>query len=150
MCARLPACYPPTANTCRGSVSVCVWWILVSGATAKPLRCRRTCPVWSGHFVDVPDGRWYVGPDNGWLVQVIRRAQSVEAFRILWRPEHLSCSFHGRDLFAPVAAMLACGEPPEFEMLELSQLVMPAWPDDLAEVVYVDHFGNLFRQGLGE
>jgi len=55
------------------------------------------------------DGRWYVGPDNGLLSQVVRRASSVTAFEITWRPEGLSASFHGRDLFAPVCAMLAGG-----------------------------------------
>ena len=56
------------------------------------------------------DGRWYVGPDNGLFAIVARRAESLEAWRITWRPAGLSASFHGRDLFAPVAARLARGE----------------------------------------
>ena len=57
-------------------------------------------------------GRWYVGPDNGLLAMVARRAQATgapQAWEITWRPERLSASFHGRDLFAPVAAELARG-----------------------------------------
>ena len=53
------------------------------------------------------DGRWFVGPGNGLFEIVMRRAQSAEAWEIAWEPEHLSASFHGRDLFAPVAAMIA-------------------------------------------
>src|SRR5262245_30636537 len=56
------------------------------------------------------DGRWFVGPGNGLFEIVMRRAQSAEAWEIAWQPEHLSASFHGRDLFAPVAAMIAKGE----------------------------------------
>src|SRR5260370_1409515 len=58
------------------------------------------------------DGRWYVGPGNGLFELVERRATRARSFEIEWRPENLSPSFHGRDLFAPVAAMLARGEPP--------------------------------------
>ena len=58
------------------------------------------------------DGRWYVGPGNGLFELVQRRATSTRTWDIDWKPERLSASFHGRDLFAPVAAMLARGEPP--------------------------------------
>jgi len=58
------------------------------------------------------DGQWYVGPGNGLFELVQRRAGETRSWEIDWRPEHLSASFHGRDLFAPVAAMLARGEPP--------------------------------------
>lgn len=87
------------------------------------------------------DGRWYVGPDNGLFHLVARRAQRVECRRILWRPARLSESFHGRDLFAPVAAMLAQGELPESQP---TALTAPAgqWPDDLGQVLYIDHYGN--------
>lgn len=85
------------------------------------------------------DGVWYVGPGNGLFAIVARRAAVCRWWRIEWRPQHLSASFHGRDLFAPVAARLARGEPPP-------AAAMPAptcdWPDDLPCVVYVDHFGN--------
>jgi len=55
------------------------------------------------------DGRWYVGPGNGLFELVERRATTKRSWDIDWKPERLSASFHGRDLFAPVAAMLARG-----------------------------------------
>lgn len=88
------------------------------------------------------DGRWYVGPDNGLLSLIIRRAACVSAYSINWRPEHLSNSFHGRDVFAPVCARLACAGEPPGEPIEPAELIIPDWPDDLAEVVYVDGYGN--------
>ncbi|HEX6011323.1 MAG TPA: SAM-dependent chlorinase/fluorinase, partial [Geminicoccaceae bacterium] len=56
------------------------------------------------------DGRWAVGPDNGLFEPMLRRCGRAETFRVAWRPMLLSASFHGRDLFAPVAARLARGE----------------------------------------
>jgi S-adenosyl-L-methionine hydrolase (adenosine-forming) len=88
------------------------------------------------------DGQWFVGPDNGLLAIVARHASEVEWREILWRPESLSASFHGRDLFAPVAAMLARGEMPE--AAPCMPVTVNDWPDDLAEVIYVDSYGNLF------
>lgn len=88
------------------------------------------------------DGRWFVGPDNGLFHVLARRAATHECRHILWRPQRLSASFHGRDLFAPVAARLALGETPESEP---TKLATPdgEWPDDLPEVIYIDHFGNV-------
>jgi S-adenosyl-L-methionine hydrolase (adenosine-forming) len=87
------------------------------------------------------DGRWFVGPDNGLLDVVGRRAQTAEWWEIRWRPEPLAPTFHGRDLFAPVAAQLACGEAPPGERCD-SPLNARNWPADLPEVVYVDPYGN--------
>jgi S-adenosyl-L-methionine hydrolase (adenosine-forming) len=53
------------------------------------------------------DSRWYVGPGNGLFELVERRATSRRSWDIDWKPGRLSASFHGRDLFAPIAAMLA-------------------------------------------
>lgn len=90
------------------------------------------------------DGRWFVGPDNGLFDVVAKRganAQSqVQWWEITWRPEKLSNSFHGRDLFAPVAAKLACGEAPPGERIESRKTF--AGPDDFPAIVYIDHFGN--------
>ena len=85
--------------------------------------------------------RWYVGPDNGLLAIVARHAARAEAWEITWRPPQLSASFHGRDLFAPVAARLALGDAPPGRALA-GGLAQPGWPDDLAEIVYIDHYGN--------
>lgn len=87
------------------------------------------------------DGRWFVGPDNGLFAIVMRRARDVATYRIDWRPAALSNSFHGRDLFAPVAAMLAQGAMPE-PASNCSPVDTEDWPDDWNAVIYVDHYGN--------
>ena len=88
------------------------------------------------------DSRWYVGPGNGLFELVQRRARKTRSWDIDWKPERLSASFHGRDLFAPIAAMLARGEPPPGWPREDNADRRADWPDDLSEIVYVDHFGN--------
>ncbi len=100
------------------------------------------------------DGRWFVGPDNGLLEIVARRASKTFCWDIAWRPRRLSPSFHGRDLFAPVAAWLDRGERPPgassgplppagwAKPLPRANLDYGGWPDDLAEVIYIDGFGN--------
>jgi S-adenosylmethionine hydrolase len=88
------------------------------------------------------DGRRFVGPGNGLFELVLRRAADARRWDIDWQPEQLSASFHGRDLFAPVAAMLARGDPPPGRSRADDTDRRPDWPDDLAGIVYVDHFGN--------
>lgn len=88
------------------------------------------------------DGCWYVGPDNGLFHILARRASVVQSHVIRWCPPRLSASFHGRDLFAPVAARLARGELPESEPGLLTPPEDAPWPDDLAAVLYIDHYGN--------
>jgi S-adenosylmethionine hydrolase len=88
------------------------------------------------------DGRHYVGPDNGLFEIVVRRAAEAECREIRWRPERLSPSFHGRDLFAPVAARVALAAFVDSTACELGPPPDAPWPDELAEVVYVDHYGN--------
>jgi len=88
------------------------------------------------------DGRDFVGPDNGLFHRLIKQSRRVEAWRITYRSPRLSASFHGRDLFAPVVAMLARGEPVPGEPLTGKELVGAEWPESLHEVVYIDHYGN--------
>jgi len=88
------------------------------------------------------DGCWYVGPDNGLFHVLARRTLAHECHVIRWRPPRMSPSFHGRDLFAPVAARLARNERPDAERAALTQPPGELWPEDLAEIVYVDHYGN--------
>lgn len=88
------------------------------------------------------DGRWFVGPDNGLFNTVAARAQRVRWWDIVWRPARLSNSFHGRDLFAPVAAGLALGELPPVEEQSPAARVPADWPADLARIVYLDRYGN--------
>src|SRR5688572_11349782 len=88
------------------------------------------------------DGRWFVGPDNGLISVLAARAAGVEAYSIGWKPESLTASFHGRDLFAPVAAILA-GDQRKSAKLKKVTLAVTFGPDDLAEIIYADHYGNL-------
>jgi S-adenosylmethionine hydrolase len=88
------------------------------------------------------DGKWYVGPDNGLLSVVSARATGRQAWRIVWRPEKLSDSFHGRDLFAPVAALIAENDLPPASKQEIEALNVQFGPEDLSEVIYIDHYGN--------
>jgi S-adenosylmethionine hydrolase len=88
------------------------------------------------------DRRWYIAPDNGLLHVLARRTASFECHEILWRPASLSASFHGRDLFAPAAARLARGQRPECAPCTPAA-PQPDWPEDLAEVLYIDRFGNV-------
>ena len=97
-------------------------------------------------------GQHVVCPDNGLLTLLAGRApiedvRSIE--RAALRREPVSATFHGRDLFAPAAAFLACGGAlgelgPRIDApLELL-LARPRSEGDrlLGEVVHVDRFGN--------
>jgi S-adenosylmethionine hydrolase len=112
------------------------------------------------------EGRLFVGPDNGLLRPAAERAGIADAQEIV-NPDYalqpVSRTFHGRDIFAPAAAHLACG-------LELGELGPPIDPAALVRlelpepelrshriaacVLYVDAFGNmqlnLTREHLAE
>jgi len=101
--------------------------------------------------------RFFVAPDNGLLTPFIDEAEkSSDEVTVIhltvndyWLPE-VSRTFHGRDIFAPVAAHLACGVPlkemgivvSDFQRLSFprAEKVEGGW---LAHVVWVDVFGNL-------
>ena len=101
--------------------------------------------------------QYFVGPDNGLfslvLEQAEARGQAVEWVH-LTRPEYwlpqVSAVFHGRDVFAPVAAHLASGIPlnrlgePIHDPLRLAlpqpQRTVRGWS---AQVLHIDRFGNL-------
>lgn len=101
------------------------------------------------------DGAFYVGPDNGLLGMVIQRAARARTWRIEageWTPERVCPTFHGRDLFAPVAGRIARGEKPDRfgPPLRRDELVpFPIRPPRaegerlFGEVVWIDRFGNL-------
>jgi S-adenosylmethionine hydrolase len=102
------------------------------------------------------EDRFLVGPDNGLLSPALARfggaAQAVDVSLSPVRLEPLSATFHGRDVFAPVAAHLALGTPPAElgEPLDPKTLVSLEDPDPVIEsggrvvatVRYVDRFGN--------
>lgn len=118
------------APECRkGSVLLCVVDPGVGTDERKPTIVRA-------------DGRWFVGPGNGLFNVVAARAKTLSWWDITWSPDRLSPTFHGRDLFAPVAAGLALdGEPPGTAYVPAARL-LPDWPDDYPRIIYVDHFGN--------
>jgi S-adenosylmethionine hydrolase len=103
------------------------------------------------------DGNVFVGPDNGLLWPAATVCGGVDVARDIaaspYRLEPVSATFHGRDLFAPVAAHLAAGAPfeeagEELDPGTLIRLELPP-PEMLPEgrirarVVAVDRFGNL-------
>jgi hypothetical protein len=107
--------------------------------------------------------RLLVGPDNGLLLPAAERAggieQAVDISMSRWRLEPVSATFHGRDVFAPVAARLALGEslerggePLDPDVLVRIELPRPQVSDGavVAHVLYVDRFGNAQLDARGE
>lgn len=91
------------------------------------------------------DNRWFVGPDNGLFNVIAMRAnnpQLTKWMEIIWRPQNLSNSFHGRDLFAPVAAELSNNHLPETKILDTEKCINTTWPKELYQIIYIDAYGN--------
>ncbi len=96
---------------------------------------------------------WLVGPDNGLLspaavVAGRPRPRVLTESRFFRHP--VSNTFHGRDVFAPVAAHLARGVPAAEFGAAVDSIAAPPVPEAQSSagvcrgtVVYVDHFGNL-------
>ncbi len=100
-------------------------------------------------------GHFFVGPDNGLFTAVLEGAEVVE----LRLPRDASPTFHGRDVFAPVAARLAEGEP--FQVLgpTVKDAICSPLPASRrqgrggaveGEVIYVDRFGTLVTNIPGD
>ena len=102
------------------------------------------------------EDRVLVGPDNGLLSLAWERlggpVEAVDLRESSFRLEPASTTFHGRDLFAPVAAGLAlgaelseAGEAIETDSLRALEIPAPRiWPDRIvAHVVRTDRFGNV-------
>jgi S-adenosylmethionine hydrolase len=87
-------------------------------------------------------GHWFVGPDNGLLSVVAARASVAKVWRIDWRPEYASSTFHGRDIFAVIAALIARGEFPADKVSEKPGLSVEFDAGDLPRIIYLDHYGN--------
>jgi S-adenosyl-L-methionine hydrolase (adenosine-forming) len=96
-------------------------------------------------------GHWLVGPDNGvfsLLCTGNEAAVEIDPIRLGLPPP--SATFHGRDLFAPAAAALACGRPFDDLGPPAASLVRLPWPGPsrsgqtlTGEVIHIDRFGNL-------
>jgi S-adenosylmethionine hydrolase len=123
-------------------------YLLAAYAAWFPVRTVFLCVVDPGVGGTRPsifleaDDRWYIGPGNGLFELIQRRARETRSWEIDWKPKYLSASFHGRDLFAPVAAVLARGDPPPGRPRHDGADRRADWPDVLCEIVYVDHYGN--------
>ena len=87
-------------------------------------------------------GHWFVGPDNGLLSIVAARHTEARVWRIIWKPEALSPTFHGRDIFAIIAAEIARGEFPDAKLTPVDKLEVEFDSGDLPRVIYIDHYGN--------
>lgn len=103
--------------------------------------------------VETPAGL-FVGPDNGLFSYVLDEQPGARLVELreqrYWLPE-VSQTFHGRDVFAPVAAALAVGVPlaalgpPVLDPIRLALPEVQVLPDGSRRgtVVHVDRFGNL-------
>jgi S-adenosyl-L-methionine hydrolase (adenosine-forming) len=81
-------------------------------------------------------------PDFGIEPAAHHRAGRCRCWRIAWRPARLSASFHGRDLFAPVAAALATRRILQRWLSGKSRPDVLLADTDLGRVIYIDHYGN--------
>lgn len=99
---------------------------------------------------------YLVGPDNGIFSGVLSQSPAIAAVELThpkyWRTPQPSSTFHGRDIFAPVAAYLTLGVP-------IQELGNPIDPNTLTQldiarctvtetqiagcIQYIDRFGNL-------
>jgi S-adenosylmethionine hydrolase len=95
---------------------------------------------------------FFVGPDNGIFTLVLQRQKLLQAICLDNPRYHLSTvssTFHGRDIFAPVAAHIACGVSVEelgTPIHRLQRLPLPRirvdWEGIRATIVHIDRFGN--------
>lgn len=82
----------------------------------------------------------FVGPHNGLFDVVTRDSEAVESWEITWHPDKVSNTFHGRDIYAPVCAMLANQQPVPGKPVDWRPRY--DWPEDLHRIIYIDGFGN--------
>lgn len=105
------------------------------------------------------DGNAYVGPDNGLFTRVIDAAGLVSAYELtnadLMGKDLISSTFHGRDVFGPVAAHLASGFPidrvgPRLESLVRLEPRKPRIEREvvIGEVTLVDEYGDVLTSLL--
>jgi S-adenosyl-L-methionine hydrolase (adenosine-forming) len=102
-------------------------------------------------------GHVFLAPDNGLLAPIVGRYHDANIVRLnapqlarfgVTRP---SATFHGRDIFAPIAAELAAGRCKPEELGDSVKTLVPAWVDEptvepssvTGVVITIDNFGNL-------
>jgi S-adenosylmethionine hydrolase len=96
---------------------------------------------------------FFVGPDNGVLVPAAQLETIRGVFEITNRSlmrADISTTFHGRDIFAPVAAHIACGVPPQDCGPRITDYLTPSYSQPkldnataTCEVFHIDGFGNV-------
>ena len=99
------------------------------------------------------DEAYFIGPDNGVLSLLWERQQPKRIIHLSNRTYYYlptSATFHGRDIFAPIAAYLSLGIAPMAFGERVHHFVRMEWPDVIrsgrsvtGEIVYIDGFGNL-------
>ncbi|MGH7854361.1 MAG: SAM hydrolase/SAM-dependent halogenase family protein [Candidatus Binatia bacterium] len=100
------------------------------------------------------DGSYFIGPDNGLLSLAVGDEKPSFVVQLSEPGYHLQptgSTFHGRDVFAPVAAHLSLGVPvtafghrlETFQQLALPKVARTA-TERVGEIIYIDSFGNLF------
>lgn len=111
-------------------------------------------------LVALSGGQFFVGPDNGLLIPAAQRLgepkiYSIEREKYFHAP--VSRTFHGRDIFASVAAYLANGVPPEELGPPMTDWVKLSFGQGIrrghileGEIVYIDSFGNVITNITGE
>ena len=95
----------------------------------------------------------YVGPDNGLMIPAAEAEGIKHVYELTNRSmmrDTISPTFHGRDIFAPVAAHLACGRPQKELGREIKDYVRFSFGEPkfdgrqvTCEVVHCDKFGNV-------
>jgi hypothetical protein len=98
--------------------------------------------------------RYFVGPDNGIFTPFFKGEWEAYSMPV---KGGVSSTFHGRDIFAPAAAMLTLGKHPSELGDRISDPVTLYWPEPViegkiirGEVLYIDRFGNLITNIEGE
>lgn len=103
------------------------------------------------------DHHYFMAPDNGLLAPMLDAADDAAVFKLDMEALHRlniptpSNTFHGRDIFAPVAAELAAGRTTPVSIGHACNEWIPAWLDEpqvtankvSGVIVTVDAFGNL-------
>ena len=98
-------------------------------------------------------GQFFVGPDNGIFSYIFDRQSDAQVFHLTderYFRHPVSSTFHGRDVFAPVAAAVASGVKPErLGVVVNDQIRLPALAAERSEegeltgrILHIDHFGN--------
>lgn len=91
------------------------------------------------------NGSAVVCPDNGLITWTCRRHANVKVTELIWRPAKFSNTFHGRDIIAPAAGMIAAGMRRDtIAGGEIEPILLPMELSKTrdGEVIHIDHFGN--------